>query len=65
MKQKTKTYLFVVERHEMASQEGVPIAIFVTEESADNYAGACEQEFKDKGILAYRFKTHSVMFYNE
>lgn len=62
---KSKTGMYVVERHLNGEQEGVPTGIFVTEESADNYAGACEQEFKEKGILAYVFRTHYVTFYNE
>ena len=62
---KTKTGLFVVCRHEMGADEGVPIGIFVTNEAADNYAGYCEQELIDKGITVFHFRTHYVMFYNE
>lgn len=62
---KTKTGLFVVSRYENGSDDGCPIGIFVTAEAADNYAGACEQEFKDKGILIYNFRSQYVMFYNE
>ena len=62
---KSKTGLYVVERHINGETEGVPIAVWLTEESADNYAGACEQEFKEKGIYAYVFRTHYVTFYNE
>ena len=62
---KTKSGMYVVERHINGETEGVPIAIFVNEASADDYAGACEQEFKDKGIYAYVFRTHYVTFYNE
>jgi hypothetical protein len=49
----------------MAEDGGIPVGIFVTEEAADNYAGSCEQELKDKGITAYWFKPTYVMFYNE
>jgi len=62
---KSKTGMFVVERHLNGENDGCPIAIFLTEESADNYAGACEQEFKEKGILTYVFRAHYVTFYNE
>ena len=62
---KSKTGVFVVERHINGETDGVPIAVWLTEESADNYAGACEQEFKEKGIYAYVFRTHYVTFYNE
>ena len=62
---KSKTGLFVVERHLNGEDDGCPIAVWLTEESADNYAGACEQEFKEKGIYAYNFRTHYVTFYNE
>jgi len=62
---KSKTGMFLVERHINGRDEGTPIAIFVTEESADNYAGACEQEFKERGFLDYVFRAHYVTFYNE
>lgn len=62
---KTKTGLFVVSRYEIGAHEGVPIGIFATEEAAYDYAGACEQDFKDKGILVYTFRPYYVMFYNE
>ena len=62
---KSKTGLFVVCRHEMAADEGVPIGIFVTHESAEDYANKCEGELNDKGITVFHFRTHYVMFYNE
>ena len=62
---KTKTGLFVVQRHEMEANEGVPVGIFVTLQAADDYAGACEQEMHDKGITIFQFRSHYVMFYNE
>lgn len=57
--------MWVVERKCMGDAAGVPIGIFVTEEAADNYAGACEQELKDKGVTVYWFTPTYVMFYNE
>ena len=62
---KTKTGLFIVIRHLNGEGDGIPVGIFATEEGADNYAGACEQELIDKGILAYNFRTVFTMFYNE
>lgn len=49
----------------MAADEGVPIGIFVTHESAEDYANKCEGELNDKGITVFHFRTHYVMFYNE
>lgn len=62
---KTKTTLFTVMRYINGEDVGTPVGIFLTLEGADNYAGACEQELVDKGILAYVFRTSAVMFYNE
>lgn len=62
---KTKTGLYVVGRYELGANEGIPVGIFATEEGANNYTGACEQEFLDKGITAYSFRYTYVMFYNE
>lgn len=62
---KSRTGLYVVSRHENGVQEGVPVGIFVTAESADNYAGSCEQKLVDSGITLYVFRTSYVMFYNE
>jgi hypothetical protein len=62
---KTKTGLFVVSRYEIGSEEGTPVGIFVTLESADNYAGAYEQSLVESGITAYTFRPSYVMFYNE
>jgi len=49
----------------MAADEGTPVGIFVTAESADNYAGACQQMMLEKGLSALNFRVHYVMFYNE
>ncbi len=62
---KTKTGLWVVGRYETGSNDGVPVGIFLTEEGADDYAGSCEQEFKDKGILLFVFRTTYVMYYDQ
>lgn len=62
---KSKTGLFVVCRHVMAAEEGIPVGIFLTHESADNYAGACEQQMLEKGLSTFNFRVHYVIFYNE
>ena len=65
MNLKSKQNLFLVERHINGSSQGVPIAIFLNEESADNYAAACEQDFLDRKINEYVFRTHLVSYYHE
>lgn len=42
----------------------VPIAAFRTMDSADEYSGACEQEFIDRNIDEYDFKTLAVIYYD-
>ena len=62
---KTKTGLFLVSRTELETNFSVPIGIFVTLEAAEDYAGACQQEFTDSGISQYDFLVSYVTFYNE
>lgn len=62
---KTKTGLYLVERTCLGDNGGIPIGIFVTEDAANDYAGACEQNMKDHGVTAFMFRTVYVMFYNE
>jgi len=65
---KTKTGLFLVSRYQLehgTQDGGVPIGIFVTLEAAEDYAGACAQEFTDKGIHVFDFYVSYTMFYNE
>ena len=62
---KNKTTVFVVTRHETGVVEGVSIGVFITLESAEDYAGACHQKLLDVGITAYSFRVDAVMFYNE
>lgn len=45
--------------------ERTPIGVFVTLEAAEDYAGACQQDFMDSGISAYDFYVSYVSFYNE
>lgn len=42
----------------------VPLAAFRTMDSADEYSGACEQEFIDLNIDEYDFKTLAVIYYD-
>ncbi len=60
---KTKTGLWVVERSLIGHLAGIPAGIFLTEEGANDYAGSCEQEFKDRNIDSYRFHVTYVMYY--
>ena len=62
---KTKTGLFLVSRGELNSEASVPIGIFVTLEAAEDYAGACLQDFTDSGITQFDFYVSYVTFYNE
>ena len=65
---KTKTGLFLVIRYQLehgTSEGGVPIGIFVTLEAAEDYAGACAQEFADKNIHTFDFYVSYTTFYNE
>lgn len=64
MKLKNKSTLFLVVRRKVLSQEEVPIASFLTPESADDYKGSCEQEFEDKKIVGYKFKVVPVIYYD-
>ena len=62
---KTKTGLFVVVRKELDTEVIVPIGIFVTLEAAEDYSGACLQDFTDSGITQFDFFVSYVTFYNE
>lgn len=64
MKLKNKSTLFLVVRRKFLSQEEVPIAGFLTLDSADDYQASCEQEFEDKKIVGYEFKVVPVIYYD-
>lgn len=65
MKLKNKSTLFLVVRRKFLSQEEVPIAGFLTLDSADDYQASCEQEFEDKKIVGYEFKVVPVIYYDQ
>jgi hypothetical protein len=62
---KSKATVYLVSRHDGAAEEGIPIGVFLTYQSADDYSGMCEQQMHDKGITVFHFRVHPVMFYNE
>lgn len=64
MKLKNKANLFLVVRRKFLSQEEVPIAGFLTIDSADDYRASCEQEFEDKKVTGYSFKVVPVIYYD-
>lgn len=65
MKLKNKSTLFLVVRRKLLTKEEIPIAGFLTTESADNYKGSCEQEFEDKKVTGYSFKVVPVIYYDQ
>lgn len=65
MKLKNRANLFLVVRRKFLSQEEVPIAGFLTLDSADDYKASCEQEFEDKNIVGYEFKVVPVIYYDQ
>lgn len=61
-----KDNIYIIHRYMSDSQE-VPIAAFRTLQAADEYAGACHQEFVDNGWNAesVRFVVSIVAFFDE
>lgn len=64
-KLKNRGTLFLTIRQDARNQSETPIAAFVTLERAEEYAGACLQEFLDKGITEFVFGTVPVIYYDE
>lgn len=64
MKLKNKSTLFLVVRRKFLSQEEVPIAGFLTLDSADDYKASCEQDFEDKKVVGYSFNVVPVIYYD-
>ena len=62
MKLKHRSNLFLVVREEEDTE--IPIAGFLTLESADEYSGACTQEFHDREIFEYKFKVVPLIYYD-
>lgn len=64
MKLKSKNNLFLVIRRNYQGTE-IPIAAFLTPESADNYSGECTQDFLDRGITEFVFGVVPVIYYDQ
>jgi len=62
MKLKNRSNLFLVVREEAETE--IPIAGFLTPESADEYAGSCQQDFEDRGIDGFVFKVVPLIYYD-
>ena len=62
MKLKHRSNLFLVVRE--FEDDEIPIAGFLTPESADEYAGACEQEFIDREVFGFKFKVVPLIYYD-
>lgn len=64
MKLKNRSNLFLVVREFRFNENETPIAAFLTLDSADEYAGACEQEYADNNIDGFEFKAVPVIYYD-
>jgi hypothetical protein len=67
MKLKNRSNLFLVIRENLLGtlhQVEVPIASFLTLESADEYAGVCAQEYEERKIGGFSFKAVPVIYYD-
>lgn len=62
MKLKNRSNLYLVVRE--FDDDEVPIAGFLTMESADEYAGACHQDFIDREIFDFKFKVVPLIYYD-
>lgn len=62
---KNKTTLTMVYRLDDNTGIEIPVAVFKTPEAADNYCGACQQDFLDRGITGFTFGTGAVIYYDE
>ena len=66
MKLKHRSNLFLVVREETdtAVSTEIPIAGFLTAESADEYAGVCQQDFEERNIDGFTFKVVPLIYYD-
>lgn len=62
---KTRDTIYLVVRLTEPERWSVPIASFRTPERADEYAGACQQDFLDRGVPDHLFETQAVIYYDE
>jgi hypothetical protein len=60
---KTRDTIYLVVR--LAPDDTTPIAAFRTPDRADEYAGACTQEFEERGYLNVFFEVQAVIYYDE
>ena len=65
MKLKNRANLFLVVRaFENEVLDEVPIAGFLTLQSAEEYAGVCAQEFEERNIKMFLFKVVPLIYYD-
>jgi hypothetical protein len=66
MKLKNRSNLFLVVRENIRGDyvAEIPIASFLTLESADEYAGVCAQEYEERKIGGFSFKAVPVIYYD-
>jgi len=65
MKLKNRANLFLVVRDfEKDGFTEVPIAGFLTLQSAEEYAGVCAQEFEERDIKMFLFKVIPLIYYD-
>lgn len=62
MKLKNRNNLYLVVRE--SDDTEIPIAGFLTPESADEYAGSCQQDFEDRNIDDFEFKVVPLIYYD-
>lgn len=62
MKLKNRNNLYLVVR--VSEDTEIPIAGFLTPESADEYAGSCQQDFEDRNIDDFEFKVVPLIYYD-
>jgi hypothetical protein len=62
MKLKHRSNLFLVVRESYDTE--IPIAGFLTPESADEYAGVCQQDFEERNIDGFTFKVVPLIYYD-
>lgn len=62
MKLKHRSNLFLVVRE--SDDTEIPISSFLTLESAEEYAGVCQQEYEERNIDGFAFKAVPVIYYD-
>jgi hypothetical protein len=62
VKLKHRSNLFLVVRE--SDDTEIPIAGFLTPESADEYAGVCQQDFEERNIDGFTFKVVPLIYYD-